>query len=241
MSAARPGMPGIVVALEREAACLAGRKLPPDRVITLDDGCLLFLCGGGTARAARAADELLDAGAAGLISAGTAGALDPVFAPGDLIVPEHVIRNGQSLPVDKTWRTAVFARLTNAPGAVAGGTLLTADAVIARRGDKAAAHRESRAVAVDMESSAVLERASARNVPALVLRVVLDGANTDVPDLILRNADAYGRPRLAAMCAALIGNPRQMIPFLRIAQGFAAATRTLRWLGRVRNRLLKPA
>ena len=240
MSAARPG-PGIVVALEKEAACLAGRKLAPDRIVTLEGGFRVLLCGAGPERAARAANELLEAGATGLISFGAAGALSPVFAPGDLIVPEHVFRNGRSYAVDANWRAAAFAALSNAPGAIAGGTMLTVDRALTRREDKSAAHRESGAVAVDMESTAILECAAARGVRAIVLRVVLDGANVDVPDLILHHTDAYGRPRLGAMCAALIGNLRQLVPFLRIVQGFAAASRTLRWLGRNRQRLLPPA
>jgi adenosylhomocysteine nucleosidase len=240
MNAAHPGGIGLVVALEKEAACLAGRKLAPDMVIKLDDRFRIVLCGDGPERAARAADQLLDAGATGLISIGTAGALGPVLAPGDLVVPESVIRNGASRAVDPGWCAAVLARLSDVPGSVSGGVMLSADRAIARREDKAAAHRESGAIAVDMESAAVLERAAARGAGAIVLRVVLDGANTDVPEMILRNCDHYGRPRLGAMIAELIASPRRMVPFLRIAQGFAAASRTLRWLGRHRDRLLPP-
>jgi adenosylhomocysteine nucleosidase len=240
MSASSPAVIGIVVALDKEAACLAGRRLTPDRIVQLEDGCRLLLCGDGPERAARAAIELLNSGVTHLLSIGTAGALDPVFAPGDLIVPEQVIRDDRILDVDARWRDAVFARLAAAPGAAAGGSLLTVAHAIARREDKSAARRESGAAAVDMESAAVLELAAARNSKALALRVVLDAASTDLPQLILDNCDPYGRPRLAAMGAALVRNPRQMVPFLRIAQAFAAASRTLRWIGRNRERLLPP-
>jgi adenosylhomocysteine nucleosidase len=241
MSAPPPGPAGIVVALEKEAACVAGRRVPPDRIVTLDDGCLLLLCGDGPERATRAAIALMNAGATQLLCIGTAGALSSELAPGDLILPEKVTRNGRACGVDPAWRAAVLSALSNAPGAVAGGALLTVDRAISRREDKAVAHRESGAVAVDMESAAVLESAAARNVRALVLRVILDSANTDIPGLILDNCDHYGRPRLGAMCAALIGNVRQIVPFLRIVQGFAAASRTLRWIGRNRGKLLAAA
>lgn len=241
MNVTPPGSAGIVVALEKEAACLAGHRVPIERVVTLDDGCRILLCGDGPERAARAAIELMNGGARLLLCIGTAGALSPELAPGDLVVPENVIRNGQTHAIDAAWRAIVLAAISNAPGAVSGGNLLTVDRAIVRRVDKAAAYRDSGAVAVDMESAAVLECAAARGVRALALRVVLDAANTDVPDLILRNCDHFGRPRLVALVAALIGNPRQMVPFLRIVQGFASATRTLRWVGRNRKRLLPPA
>jgi adenosylhomocysteine nucleosidase len=238
MNVMPPGAAGIVVALEKEAACLAGRRLPTERVMTLDDGCRILLCGDGPERAGNAAIELMNGGAQLLLCIGTAGALSPDLAPGDLVVPEKVIRNGHAYPNDPAWRSLVLSGVSNAPGAVSGGNLLTVDRAIARREDKAAAYRDSGAVAVDMESASVLECAAARGIRALALRVVLDGANTEVPDLILHNCDHFGRPRLAAMCAALLGNVRQIVPFLRIVQGFASATRTLRWVGRNRKRLL---
>jgi hypothetical protein len=241
MNTAAPGKTGIVVALEKEAACIAGRRVTPDRITDLDPGWLLLLCGDGPERAARAAVELMNAGAVRLLSVGTAGALSAEIAPGDLVVPESAIRNGRKYAVDADWRAAALAALSNAPGAVTGGSLLTVDRAIARPEDKAAAHSASGAVAVDMESAAVLECAAARGVKSLVLRVVLDAANVELPGLVLRNCDPYGRPRLGAMCAALLGDVRQVVPFLRIAQGFAAASRTLRWIGRNRERLLPPA
>jgi adenosylhomocysteine nucleosidase len=241
MNATPPGPAGIVVALDKEAACVAGHRLPPERVVTLGDGCRILLCGDGPERAAHAAIELMNGGARLVLCIGTAGALSPELAPGDLVVPENVIRNGIAYTNDPAWRAIVLAAVSNAPGAVSGGNLLTVDRAIARREDKAAARRESGAVAVDLESAAVLERAAARGVRALALRVVLDGANTDVPDVILRNCDHFGRPRLGAMFATLLGNVRQVVPFLRIVQGFASATRTLRWIGRNRRRLLPPA
>lgn len=240
MSAAAAARLGLVVALEKEAAALGARSIPPDQVVAIGGGCLLYLCGAGPERAARAADALLDAGVGALLGIGTAGALSPELASGDVVLPEQVQHGNDGIAVPAAWRAAVLAALSRAPGAISGGKLLTVDRALAKRADKSAAFAATGAAAVDMESAAVLERAAARGARALVLRVILDQANTELPPAILDHCDAYGRSRLGALLLALVGNPRQLVPFLRVVQGYAGAMRTLRWIGRNRARLLPP-
>jgi adenosylhomocysteine nucleosidase len=236
-----PARLGLVVALDREAACVGGRALPRDTVTKLDDHCLAFVCGTGPRRAGNAARALLAAGASHLLSVGTAAALREGLAPGDLVVPAAVTDGQESHNVDETWRLSLVRQLSAAPGALDGGLLLSVEHVAATPEEKAALGRDTGAVAVDMESSAVLAAGAEAGVPCAAVRVIVDPPGLAVPALVLAHCDEYGRPRLLALLAALLGDVRQFIPFLRLAQAFAASTRTLRWLGGRRQGLLPAA
>src|SRR5690606_28734373 len=207
---------GLVVALDREASCVGGRPLPRDAVTALDDHCLAFVCGTGPARAANAAEALLAAGATHLLSVGTAAALREGLAPGDLVVPAAVTDGSQRHSVDEAWRQSIFRQLSAAPGAVDGGLLLSVDRVVATPGEKATLCRETGAVAVDMESSAVLAAGARAGVPCAAIRVIVDPSGLAVPAFVLEHCDAYGRPRLLALLMALLSDRRQLVPFLRL-------------------------
>lgn len=109
-----------------------------------------------------------------IISAGVCGGLDPFLKPGDLVVPESVLGpGGERLNVTPSFHRAAQS-VGGAP--VHTGSILTARSVAATPAEKRELREMSGAVAVDMESSIILEAAQAAGCPSLVVRGVSDDA-----------------------------------------------------------------
>lgn len=162
-----------------------------------------------------------------VVSAGLCGALDPSLAAGALVVPATVRTAGGDV-----WPTAP------APPVARQGTLLSVDQVVETAAAKSRLWLETAALAVDMESAAILRWAGARGLPAAVVRAVSDPAGRGVPadlagavaaDGRLRRLDAIGavlaRPSAAADAVALRAGTRAALPVVA-----AALARVLRAL-----------
>jgi adenosylhomocysteine nucleosidase len=151
-----------------------------------------------------------------VISAGACGALAPDLAVGSLVVPEAVIGpDGQRLavaPVSPLERT---------------GTLLTTDHVVATARDKARLWMETGALAVDTESSVILEWARGLGVPAAVIRAVSDGAASGVPADLAAVVEPGGRVSHAGALRAVLARPSALADALALGRGTGAALRAV--------------
>jgi adenosylhomocysteine nucleosidase len=197
---------GVVTGLRAEAAMAAplGRAAP----------------GGGTpSGAAAAAARLIEAGAAGLVSFGFAGGLDPELPPGTLLVPRSVLHDGRSFPTDP--------RLAAALGAGLQAPLATAAAILDSPEAKRRLRAGSGAAAVDLESGAVAEQAARRGIPFAVLRAICDPAWRALPPVALIAMDQTGRLAPAAVLAALARHPGQIVGLAALALDAARARRAL--------------
>lgn len=175
----------------------------------LGDGatCLVVETGIGPARARTAAEAAPAAGR--FLVLGCAGGLARALAPGDLIAAEVVLlldergRVTERLDAEAT----ALAAWTGPRGVpVAVGTIATSPVVLATPAAKAAA-AASGAVAVDMESAAVVAAARARQIPCAALRAVID---TAADDLTLGDGlvdPDTGRVRVARTVARLAPRP----------------------------------
>ncbi|MBK8974471.1 MAG: purine phosphorylase [Planctomycetes bacterium] len=221
---------GVVTALPQEARVLAGKSSlcrPPGVVAELGTGTLLVQCGVGAQRAASAAAELIARGARALASVGIAGGLAPECRAGDVLLPEVVQRAAApDLTVDAAWRDRAAVRLRSIGGAHA-GPLAHSDEVVASPAAKAAL-RVRGALAVDMESAAVVGVAAAAGLPALVLRCVADPPSLAIPRTALRAVRIDGSVDFARALAALARRPQEIVALLRLAHASARALRRLR-------------
>lgn len=215
----------MVVALAAEARVLTDRALRAGEGIIIAPGLRLRLCGMGPAAAAQAAEALLADGVGALLAFGTAGALAPALRPGTLLLPEQVLFSGRDYAVATPWRSHVAARIH---GEVLSGPLLTVATACGQSAEKRALHARSGAVAVDMESGAVAAVATAAGKPFLALRALVDPVERDLPRSALVGVDAYGRPRLSALLAALARRPWEIAVLLRLGREMNAALQSLR-------------
>jgi adenosylhomocysteine nucleosidase len=222
---------GIVAALATETRVLGPVIGKRGALASLVDGSLLAVSGIGCAAARLAAQALVDAGATALTSWGLAGGLDPALCAGTIFLPSEVIcERGVGFTTARYWRDGLSAAV-GAPRSVACGKLLTRAHMIEAIADKAAAFRETGALAVDMESFAVAEIAAVNGLPFIAIRVIVDTAADSVPRALL-GANRSGRLRLWRLIAAITLEPTALAALVRLAQRYRAARRSLRAVAR---------
>jgi hopanoid-associated phosphorylase len=167
----------------------------------------------------RLAEELLDAGAAGLVSFGIAGGLAPSLRPGDLVVATGVMSNGRILDADPAWQSRLHALL---PASLKG--LVQGEIEIAATPErKIALHRASGALVVDLESAAVAEVCALAGKPFAVIRTVADPAERRLPTLVLDALDEEGSPLPMKVAAGLLRRPFELPGLIRVGLDSRAA------------------
>jgi len=217
---------GIVAALAAEARALAPPMWRRDTPASLADGTLLSVSGMGSAAAADAARALVDAGATALTSWGMAGGLDPALSAGTIFLPSTVIsRDGASFPTTGQWRERLSAAVVSLRP-VACGKLLTSSYAIDAVAGKAAAFRETGALAVDMESLAIAQIAAAHGLPFIAVRVIVDTAHDVLPPAVIA-ASRSGQVQIWRLIRALALTPTDLAALVRLAQRYRAASRSL--------------
>jgi adenosylhomocysteine nucleosidase len=219
---------GIVAALAAEARPLGTGIRGAKQAVTLGDGTLLVLSGVGLSAAAAGARLLAAAGARAFISWGVAGGLHPGLAAGTLVLPREIISpDNVRFATATAWREHVRSAI-GARYAVCTGSLLTSRSPLGSVAAKARAFRETAAVAVDMESSAVAEVAAAQRIPFLAVRAIVDGAADQIPRAALMAATAgTATLRIGRLLAALARAPGELPALIRLAGRYDSARRAL--------------
>lgn len=230
---------GIVTALASEAACLTHENLSPALPCPISDRLLLVLSGMGESRVNHALESLLAMKVDGLISFGTAGALCSSMKSGDIVIPEKIVgAHGNTMNTSPSWRDWILSHLNEFPRTVHGGILMTTSAVISDSNSKKNLYENSGAVAVDMESALIMTAASAHNIPALSLRIIVDESNTTIPASILENTDAFGDASIPGIFASILRQPVLIRDLIRLGKAFRDAKSSMRWLGSRAERIL---
>jgi adenosylhomocysteine nucleosidase len=224
---------GVVCALAAEARHLGPTTRGLDSFRALSDGTLLAVSGMGGSAAAQSASALVGAGATALASWGMAGGLDPALTAGTIFLPDEVISpDGAPVATARDWRERLASALaTQRP--VTQGRLLTSRTAIGSPAEKATLFRTTGAVAVDMESLAVAEVASAHQLPFIAVRVIVDSAADALPQAVTAAADNEGHLQIWRLIGALARTPADLAPLLRLARRYRAANRSLAAVARV--------
>ena len=208
----------VLTAVEVEARGLARHlglaPVPSSRWPHYRGGFLEVVCVGP--RAARLAERATWRPPTLVVSAGACGALAPDLAAGGLVVPEVVIG-----PDGTRFSTASSMPLPRS------GTLLTVSDVVHAPDAKARLWIETGAAAVDMESSVILEWASALGVPATVVRGVSDTAQSSVPRDLAALVEPGGRVSRGQALRAVLHRPAALADAIALGRGTAAALKTV--------------
>ena len=212
----------IVVGMKSEARIIGGA-----------DG--MVVVGGGSAARVEAGLARLHEAAPlrGILSFGVAGGLAPGLRPGDLVAPEAVLSGSASYACHPGW-TRHLARSAAKAGQ---GPLLGVDEPIDAPQRKRRLHRETGAVAVDMESHGAARFAQARGLPFTVFRAISDPQQRAIPPAALAGFKPDGSTDAFAVLAALARSPMQTAALIRTAldarEALAALLGGRRRLGRL--------
>ncbi len=158
---------------------------------------------------------------AAALSLGVAGGLNPQVRTGDLIVGDQVIlrRNARQgshrekssglerFPCDSGLQDAAMTVLRRWDSRHYLGPILTVDRIVLTADEKRRLAAESGAMALDMESAAIASAASARSIPFLAVRGVLDAIDEDLAIGFDQFLDERGEPRPLPLMRYLIMHP----------------------------------
>ena len=186
---------------------------------------LVLPVGGNGHRAYQAAIRLAQEGCTGLVSFGLAGGLDPMIAPGGIVLADRVIGpGGKSYATDDRWALAVQAAM-DLPAE--NGPVVGSDFALTDPKQKTALQKSTGAIAVDMESHGVAQAASELGLPLLVVRAVGDPAARAVPEIALEGLGEDGKTHAWPIIAALFKRPADLPGLIAVARDSAAGMRAL--------------
>lgn len=225
-------MLGIISALPDEACCLIPRKFLIGQPIKLTENTLLFVSGIGASRAQHAAQQLVASGAKALLSFGTAGGLDPKLNPADIIVPTQILAaDGARYLMTPTWQQLLYKEAQGIGPAYQQFTLHS-DTTISTTQMKQSLFQDTGAIAVDMETAAIAAVAHQHQLSVACLRVIVDPADFNLPQLI-HAVKANGKMQWLTVLWRLIRHPLEWFSILQLAQHFSAARSRLREIGEI--------
>ena len=243
---------GIVIALKAEADALLGRAISWDHherkrcVLQVQDELQLVvtLAGIGTVKAEQAANDLILSGVKAMANVGLAGGLDPDLKAGQIVVASDVLQieadeSQGSWTADNAGAAQAHKVLGSDGIAFRNGTILTTQQAILTRDQKASLFKQTRALAVDMESAAVARVASRADIPFFGMRAVCDPAGVTVPGELFNCLDQNGNIRISGVLRVLARRPTLLGDMLRLGRTFSIARAALKraWQVLVKNGL----
>jgi adenosylhomocysteine nucleosidase len=172
-----------------------------------------------------------------VISTGCGGALASELSIGDLAIADEVVTSdGRSIATASSWRER-YRRAGAAAGVnVRSGRLLSLGGIVATAHEKQRLARESRAIAVEMEASAIGEWAMAAGREFAASRVILDPAEMSLAPEIGWMMTPAGSISLRKLVFAVARKPRLVSELVSLG---AAARRCRAALASVHRELLR--
>jgi adenosylhomocysteine nucleosidase len=221
---------GILVALPEELRTLTKSRIQQGECFAMSENTLITLTGSGPTNAANGAQNLLSQGATQLISWGCAGALAPHLNAGDLLIPDSVLTQDNTLlATHKLWSQQVITLLDNSI-TYTESKLLESATVISLAQDKNQQYLQTQAVAVDMESAAVARFANQQQIPFIAIRSIVDPAALDLPKAIDYAMNDKGVVSIGKLLLFLCRHPGELPSLIKLGLHFNAASKTLKYL-----------
>ena len=181
------------------------------------------VCGGDGHNLQTSLARAMAAGCGGLISFGVAGGLRPDLKPGTCVIASTILDDEMNCATDARWAQ----RLMKIVPSAALGPIVGVREPIAHAADKSALHRQTGAIAVDMESHVVARAALQHGVPLAAMRVVVDPVERTIPRSALAGARPDGTIDPVAVMRSLLRNPTDLGGLLRMSFDARTARATL--------------
>jgi len=181
------------------------------------------ICGGDGRNLDGTLARAMAAGCGGLISFGVAGGLAPDLKPGTCVIGSSILDGEEERLTDARWAQRLMRII---PGTVH-GPILGVREPIAHASAKRALHRQTGAIAVDMESQVVARAAERHGVPLAAIRVVVDPVERTIPRSALAGTRADGTIDPVAVIRSLLRYPRDFVGLIRMSLDARAARATL--------------
>ncbi len=218
---------GIIVALPEEIGSLTHQKINKGECISLSNNTLLTLAGTGPENAGKASALLIANGAQRLISWGCAAALNDCLKSGDLIIPDQLLsEKQQTLSIASRWSQYVQKQLASLNPHT--DLLVESSKIVSESTNKRSIQKQSKGIALDMESVAIAKTALQHNLPALVIRCIADPVSMNLPKSISYAQNNQGKIILTKLLGYLLTHPAELPGLIKLGLHFKAANNKLK-------------
>ena len=218
---------GIIVALPEEIGSLTHQKINKGECISLSNNTLLTLAGTGPENAGKASALLIANGAQRLISWGCAAALNDCLKSGDLIIPDQLLsEKQQTLSIASRWSQYVQKQLASLNPHT--DLLVESSKIVSESTNKRSIQKQSKGIALDMESVAIAKTALQHNLPALVIRCIADPVSMNLPKSISYAQNNQGEIILTKLLGYLLTHPAELPGLIKLGLHFKAANNKLK-------------
>jgi hopanoid-associated phosphorylase len=218
---------GIIVALPNEISSLTSEKANKEDCIFINASTVIACSGAGPENAAIAAQLLINKGAERLISWGCAAALKANLHPGDLVIPQTLLtERHEELTIASPWLNKVLDQLSSLNPYT--GSLVESSFIVADSEEKKAIYKQTRAIALDMESVAVARMAIQNNLPVVVIRCIADPVSMDLPKAVSYALNDQGDIKLVKLLCFLLTHPTELPGLIKLGLHFNAAKNKLK-------------
>lgn len=150
-----------------------------------------------------------------VVSFGLAGGLHPDLSPGDIVVATSVIAENGAWKMRPGISAALAERMRISGIDAVQGPIVGVEEPLMEPSQKSAVHRETDAVAVDMESHIGAAFAASKGLPFAAIRVISDPAERALPPLAAKALKADGRINVPAVIYGVARAPSQLVSLIR--------------------------
>lgn len=194
------------------------------------DRVLFVRTGVGKANALAAAENILESSRVDeVLVAGFGGGTRPDIGAAELVACDEVVGLCEELdpPPRIPSSPPLLQRALESEMISVSAPALTVDHVVTSPAEKRALGEQHGAAVLEMEGFPILAESHRRDIPALMVRVVLDPVGEALPDWTRLLADSK-ESRRRAWVTHLMTHPRQMASFIRLFERARTCRRVLR-------------
>ena len=211
-------------------ACFIPTKVESVGVTRAADRVLFVRTGVGKDNALAAAEKVFESSRVDeVLVAGFGGGTRPDVEAADLVACDEVIGlcEGREAPPRVPSSPLLLRRALDSEMISVSAPALTVNHVIASPVEKMALGEKHGAAIVEMEGFPLLEESRRREIPGLMVRVVLDPVGEDLSQWTQLFADSK-EPRPRAWIAHLTAHPTQIASFMRLVKRASTCRRILK-------------
>ncbi|MBX7146769.1 MAG: hypothetical protein K1X44_05620 [Alphaproteobacteria bacterium] len=176
--------------------------------------------------------DLVEQGAKGLLSFGLAGGLTPEIKSGDIIIPDQVLTKNDMFTTDYIWHQNIVRYLSVNNLSIKQNKLLGSDIPLISVEQKKSMHDIFNVSCVDMESHHVARVAQQAKLPFLVIRVIIDTYNDQMPSFIIKAMQQDGTITIIPLFKGIMVEPTSIYNMAKLGINFFKAIKQLRRVAR---------
>tara|TARA_B100000953_G_scaffold280729_1_gene257712 strand:+ start:579 stop:1295 length:717 start_codon:yes stop_codon:yes gene_type:complete len=218
---------GIITALPAEAKCFQAKKINFKSPIEIERNIFLCISGIGYKSSLYAANELIKLNVDALISWGIAGATCDLVNTGDLILAKAVKRHKNIYKTSNEWCKKIIYHFQGSSLKILNEDIVSTEEICSTPVKKMNLFKKTKASVVDMESAAMAEVAMTNNLDFIIVRAIADNAILNIPDVVIKNIDNYGRIKIIKLMTSCMFRPSQINQIFLLAKSYKKALKSL--------------